>query len=951
MDEIRNLIGLLSGFEAGDLVAQMEIEDQCRSIQEDPTVTAEMLGLVERVTGAFPSNLVEPVDEEIETHLEPLIDAISTAIESAHPGATAPDGQSSEPGTMDVVGVEPEGTTLSPLEFNVLITFLSEAHDHLDGIESKILQVESVYDSEHVNDIFRSVHTIKGSAGILRLSKIQTLAHSVETLLDSLRTREESIESDVIDILLNAMDTLLELVGQVEEHAATVDNTKECFIPEPTIDINSVVAAVEATKNGDGQRKLEQSTPSDPEETTPIDGRFVAELLREFVQETQERCEQIEADLLLLEGDARRFDVYDELFRSLHSIKGNAGLLLSAIHNVNSKLGQGVARIKEETHKAETAVQLKRDNEEPLGDSEIERLLKLVDDVRTRSGELERIAADDADGGENTPQGGNTAWTAGDETAEHAHESNGFAGMVSQSIELVRNGIALLQNGGGDGYALIQRGTDTLSSLGNRVKHDSLTAETDKMLSLLTAIDRSEAETSVETIGQLEAAVESIEIGWDRRAMPAAEDDDKSGAGPAGMDAAETHNAAGANGRKTLAQTLKVSEERLNMMLNFVNELFVSKNNLNEIKRTIATSGFTQEAMRDLEVAVNNISKNTDDLQSCIMDVRLMPVNVVFSRFPRMVRDIAKKLGKNINLSIKGEETELDKTMLDQLADPLVHLVRNAIDHGIDSPEERLRKGKPESGTVKLSAYNLGQNVCIEIADDGRGIDSEKVVATAIKRKILTAEDADRLDEQAILQLIFAPGFSTAGSVSDLSGRGVGMDVVRTQIDKFGGVIDIDTEQDVGTRIILKLPITLAINRGLEVEASGERYYVPLEYVEETVKIRSGDLSRYKNRQVTVVREELVDVFDLGLTLDSGMQRQQAERAASDISSTELSLVILNINGRKVGLSIDKCFRETEYMLRPLPTAVQGIDYYSGVTITGKGEVVLVLNPLGLLAA
>jgi two-component system chemotaxis sensor kinase CheA len=325
------------------------------------------------------------------------------------------------------------------------------------------------------------------------------------------------------------------------------------------------------------------------------------------------------------------------------------------------------------------------------------------------------------------------------------------------------------------------------------------------------------------------------------------------------------------------------------------------------------------------------------------MDIRMLPVSHAFAKFPRMIRDLSKKLKKKIRLEISGEETEIDKNIIEALADPLIHMMRNAADHGIESPEERAVKGKPEEGAIQLTAFNQGQHVVIRISDDGRGMDPEKIRMKALERSLLPPEELEQMDELQVFALIFLPGFSLAGEISDVSGRGVGMDVVKTNIEKLGGEIIVESIRGKGSTFTIKLPLTMAIGRGLEVEAHNNRYYIPLESIIETLRIPGESLFQYKGKEMTVIRDQLVPVYrlaaQLGLEKTDGRFKSPGQKEA---------LVILNVKGQKRGLLVDNYYNENEYVIKPLTTGISNIEGISGAMITGAGKVHLILDLLRL---
>ncbi len=372
--------------------------------------------------------------------------------------------------------------------------------------------------------------------------------------------------------------------------------------------------------------------------------------------------------------------------------------------------------------------------------------------------------------------------------------------------------------------------------------------------------------------------------------------------------------------------TIRVDINRLDTLMNLVSELVINKTGLNQSvansNQTLATEGLEQ------------LHRITTELQNVVMSLRMVPIDRVFSRFPRMVRDTAKDLGKEVDLTIIGKETELDRTIIDEIGDPLVHLIRNAIDHGLESKEDRKRFAKPEKGKIELKAYQSGNEVFIEVTDDGKGIDVKGIGKAAIKKKLLTDAELKGLDEQQVLQLIFEPGFSTKEKVTDLSGRGVGLDVVKTSIESLGGGIEIQTELNVGTIFRIHLPLTLAIIQGLLVEIGNEKFAIPLSSIVETAAFDSNKIKKVGTQEVLMFRNTVLPLVDLNIVLDCKTQRDDQE----------LSIVVVKKGDKQIGLIVDNLIGQQEIVIKHLGDFLSNIRGFAGATISGDGEVILILD-------
>lgn len=380
-------------------------------------------------------------------------------------------------------------------------------------------------------------------------------------------------------------------------------------------------------------------------------------------------------------------------------------------------------------------------------------------------------------------------------------------------------------------------------------------------------------------------------------------------------------------GKQVSNKTIRVNIERLDVLMNLFEELVIDRGRLEQISRELNNP--------ELHETVERMSRISGDLQNIILNMRMVPVETVFNRFPRMVRQLARDLGKKINLEIIGAETELDRTVIDEIGDPLVHLLRNAIDHGIETPDVRRAKGKPEEGTVKLKAYHSGNHVFIEIEDDGAGISREKVLKKAISKGIISEQNAANLTDKQVYELIFASGFSTADKVSDISGRGVGLDVVKSTIESLGGSVSIDSEEGVGSIFSIQLPLTLSIISVMLVEIQHEKYAIPLSSIIETAIVKKEDILHAHNQKVIDFRGKVVpllflkDIFEVPVV-----------KGDDDF----LSVVIVRKGEKRAGLVVDSFIGQQEVVLKSLGNYLTSVFAISGATILGDGQVALIVD-------
>ncbi|HHY70774.1 MAG TPA: chemotaxis protein CheA [Thermoanaerobacterales bacterium] len=383
----------------------------------------------------------------------------------------------------------------------------------------------------------------------------------------------------------------------------------------------------------------------------------------------------------------------------------------------------------------------------------------------------------------------------------------------------------------------------------------------------------------------------------------------------------------GINGLKKTSKTLRVDIERLNILMNLVSELIIIKTRLDDID-----GDNDYQAQRE---AIEYLERITSNLHDAVMKARMVPIENVFNRFPRVIHDLSRELSKKIDLLIEGAETELDRTIIDEIGDPLIHLIRNAADHGIESPHERIGKGKPEHGTIKLKAYHDGNNVVIEVSDDGKGIDSSNVLKKAVDIGLIGKEQSKNLKEHEITSFLFEPGFSTTSKVTDVSGRGVGLDVVRTKIESLGGSIEINNKKDIGITFQIRLPLTLAIIQALMVMVGEEKYAIPLSSIKETIIVSREEIKKVQKSEMTVLRGNVIPIIRLSRALDIKKQDENPEN---------LTLVVVKKGEKDIGLAVDDLIGQQEIVIKTLGNFFKDIKFIAGATILGNGEVALILD-------
>jgi two-component system, chemotaxis family, sensor kinase CheA len=384
-----------------------------------------------------------------------------------------------------------------------------------------------------------------------------------------------------------------------------------------------------------------------------------------------------------------------------------------------------------------------------------------------------------------------------------------------------------------------------------------------------------------------------------------------------------------------VAASIRVGTDKIDSLINMVGELVITQSMLSQVG-----DNFTEEMLPQLIDGLAQLERNTREMQEGVMRIRMLPISFAFNRFPRLVHDLTDKSGKKVDLKLTGEQTELDKTVMEKIGDPLVHLVRNSLDHGLETPEVRLAAGKNETGLLNLNAYHQGGNIVIEIEDDGAGLNEEKIFNKAVEKGLVNADD--KLNPEKIHELIFMAGFSTADVVSDISGRGVGMDVVRKNIHSLGGSIEITSEKDVGTKFTIRLPLTLAIMDGQTIRVANENYILPLISIVESIEIKDTDIKQVSGKgELYKLRDDYVPVIRLYEIFNIEPQITDLEDGL---------LVVVEGDGQKVGLFIDDLLGQQQVVIKSLETNYRKVVGLSGATILGDGTVALILDVPGLIS-
>lgn len=642
------------------------------------------------------------------------------------------------------------------------------------------------------------------------------------------------------------------------------------------------------------------------------------EIMEDFLIEAFEMNEQLDQDLVELEHNPEDLDLLNRIFRVAHTIKGSSSFL-----NLNI--------LTHLTHNMEDVLNRARKGEIKITPDIMDVVLRSIDLMKTLLVTIRDTGSDTNNGKENEIEEVVKQLQAiTSQNLEGAKETSGAKEAPEKEVKKENKK---------------ENQTETKAPTAENLTSDNPLADEP---------DLDYANMSAE---EVEAEIERLlnkrqEADKERRAQKKQEDQakPKQEVAPAKetpktetpkAPKAETKAKAKADTEENKApsigveQTVRVDVRRLDHLMNLIGELVLGKNRLIRIYSDVEERYDGEKFLEELNQVVSSISAVTTDLQLAVMKTRMQPVGKVFNKFPRMVRDLSRELGKSIELIIEGEETELDKSIVEEIGDPLIHIIRNSCDHGIEPLEERRRLNKPETGKVQLSAYNEGNHIVIKISDDGKGLDPVMLKEKAVEKGVISERDAESMSDREAFNLIFKPGFSTAKVVSNVSGRGVGMDVVKTNIEKLNGIIEIDSEVGVGTTQKLKIPLTLAIIQALLVGVQEEYYAIPLSSVLETVRISQDEIYTVDGKSVLRLRDEVLslvrlsDIFKVDAILES---------------NSDVYVVIIGLADQKIGVIVDYLIGQEEVVIKSLGYYLKNTRGIAGATVRGDGKITLIVD-------
>jgi two-component system chemotaxis sensor kinase CheA len=752
--------------------------------------------------------------------------------------------------------------------------FVTEARELLEQAGSSLLELERAPDgSEPMNALFRAVHTLKGTSGLFEIAPLTRVVHAAEDLLGAVQSGRMALAAETADVLLDALDQVGRWIDELGAAGVL-----------PTSAESASASWVERLR---GKLAARGAAPSVAAAGVVAPVAELPAWVAALTPAERQDCAAAAGPLLAISytPDAHCFFRGEDPLALMRQIEGLCLLRAEPV---------AAWPALEELDPFQCNLRLRAIAAAPR--AALDHLFRYVTDQVEIAG---------------LPPG----WPAAGAAAADTPAAQALRSVLESQLLLLTCGSPDAQWLGRLGSAARSvRGVLTYAGRGE------LLAGLDE------ALVQSEATAAASPLlafidGLAAAGVVDGKLAGRRgRYAPPA---------PAREPAAEA--------RPSAPATLRVEQGKIDVLMNLIGELVVAKNALAYLARRAedGTLG-VRELAREIKDRQGLVNRIAEDMQSAVMAVRMLPVDHIFQRFPRLVRDIARKLGKRVELEVEGQDTEADKNVIEALADPLIHMVRNSLDHGIEPPEDRLGAGKPEHGTIRLQALQQSDHVVIRVSDDGRGIDADAVRRKAVEKGLLDAERAAAMADDEAAMLVFAPGFSTAAAISDLSGRGMGMDVVRSAVERAGGRVALSSAKGAGTTVELTLPLSMAVSRIMTVAFGDRLFGVPMSVVVETVRVARTRLHRFRDREAFVLRDQVVPVVRLARLLDL----PEADAAVAE----EEAILVVRLGGERLGIVVGAFRDGMEVIVKPLEGVLAGLRGFAGTTLLGDGRVLLILD-------
>ncbi|MBU1659001.1 chemotaxis protein CheA [bacterium] len=879
---------------------------------------------------------------------------------------------------------------------SLLDQFLQEARENLAFIEQNIDKIGSS-DPELLNSIFRAAHTLKGGSGIVGFESLKEITHHAEDLLDMLRSGQIEFKESMREVLYDAFDEVMNLVEAAEESGEIVvadEETVERLIKNLNDEMGKTLECKTAwslpfTEVSDVQNLINiplsflrgVQTQKILFKNPPIDEEFCShEHLYAILFDIDESCmvygndplyalsllcdkvlgiyscmsdenaksvlsgtEDEEGLLLRVRIVAYVYATYEEIEDSLFNFIDELQFLpLDVAALLSLSVGEG-------HHKLELLKELSalgKTNDIAAMVAKVEKSLELIGKETLQYAQLQRFLdiaglIDGRDTSKLAPffaelyKGELYTYeevfqedTAHDAQAQNLHEQEppmkmdaAFLGALEDMLHQQYKSLKHIDD---EGFKrtlhVMQKIRKFIPQIPENISSkDKLSAFLESYLQLSSQAQQNIAITQTQKETKEDSKEEVKEVL--SQEFPSVKEQTKK------EDAAKS----------VVGKTVKIEQKSIDSLMNVVGELLVAKNSLPYLADNV--NNMSHEIIkREIMEKYIFINRLSEQLQDLIMSMRMLPISYVFDRYPKLVRDISKKLEKKVNLEMEGGDTKLDKNMIEMLADPMIHIMRNSLDHGIETPDAREKKGKNPMGTVKLQAYAESDRIVIEIIDDGAGIDVEKLANKVLTKGLLTHEQIDALSEDEMAELVLLPGLSTVDTISEFSGRGVGMDVVKKSIEGFGGNIKIKTRKNMGTTITLSIPVSLAVTSLLHIQMNGINYGIPMDSVSETVKLEREEIKYMHNEPFVYIRGDVIPLLFI-----KSMFNEQSSK------NEQLSIVILNIKNNLLALVVNKFIGQLDVVQKPLSGIFEHHPIFTGTALLGNGEIIMALDPLGLL--
>lgn len=680
----------------------------------------------------------------------------------------------------------------------------------------------------------------------------------------------------------------------------------------------------------------------------------LSQYLEMFIDETKEHLQNLNDQVLVLESEPDNIDTINEIFRAAHSLKGMAGTmgfkrmqrLTHDMENVFSEIRNGKMSVTPDlvdiVFKCLDAIEEYLDciiNTSDEGENDNDELINMLNACLKAEGAPEpekkvqpeeKTEADSADGDKRKFLHIDIADFEKNAIIEAKAKNLNVYGVTVYIDEncILKAARAFLVFKGLENKGEIIKSVPSVQDIEDE--------KFDFDFSMLIISDKSleEIEKIISNVSEIkEVVIENYEIPSDANVVSSVQKEEKE---PEKEETKKKKTTPAKTGKPVANRSVRVDIEKLDVLMNLVSELIIAKNGL----VSVSNQEDSKTSMQSFNEQIEYLERITTNLHESVMKVRMVPIESVVNRFPRMIRDLSKKLGKEMELIMTGEDTELDRTVIDEIGDPLMHMLRNSADHGLEPTIDRLKLGKPQVGTIQLNAYQDGNNVTIEVIDDGAGIDVEKVKETALKKGTITEEQAEMMTEKEAIDLLFRPAFSTSEKITDVSGRGVGLDVVKNKIEGLGGDVEVSTKLGEGTKFIVRLPLTLAIIQALMVEVRQEKYAIPLNSIVTIEDVATNDIKYVQQKEVINLRGTVIPLVRLDEVLDCPPRDEEPEN---------LVVVIVKKGDKQTGLVIDNLLGQQEIVIKPLGKYINIHRMISGATILGDGEVALIIDSNALV--